>query len=299
MGNSFGADESYKRHRRSENYRHNRRKLSAEIPQEPTVHGLSFLPDNQKSKWREQTKRRLRISFRRRSLDAESKSPNEDVPTMNGDPLLGTNQCEIISCDMDNRSAQSTPSIQSMDQPSEYSVKDLDQHYFPYQNLILSGGGSKGYAYLGAIKVSGWPLLDPLILLTSPCPPAMGAEGGEGAVFVFLLRLHELVIISFFLAATFEITQKSPAISKGQIILWICFTSSSGPSYFKLHSILPSPSVWFLCDPSVTSPIVLSTALVHFILMVSWASSTDLSGQMHPGDVTVCCLDELYSSGHF
>ena len=36
-----------------------------QVPEEPIVHGLSFLANHEKKKWREQTRKKLRVSFNR------------------------------------------------------------------------------------------------------------------------------------------------------------------------------------------------------------------------------------------
>ncbi|ELT94486.1 hypothetical protein CAPTEDRAFT_207628 [Capitella teleta] len=141
------------------------------LREEPTVRGISFLPENQKNKWRKQTKKKLKIAFREKppptsrtaigskkeKVEEEEEEKEEPVELREESPLNENSesdgiQCEIVSCDMDNSSMSSTTSEPANLRSLSASWDDPCKHKFPFENLILSGGGTKGYAYLGAAK---------------------------------------------------------------------------------------------------------------------------------------------------
>ena len=49
--------------------------------------------------------------------------------------------------------------IKEYDLVEEFDMDKLKEYDFPFTNIVLEGGGSKGMAYVGALQVSYWCLL--------------------------------------------------------------------------------------------------------------------------------------------
>ena len=55
---------------------------------------------------------------------------------------------------IDSRSSEGSSVVDSTSSASRESDADWLSYDYPFENIVLSGGGMKGYAYLGAVRVS-------------------------------------------------------------------------------------------------------------------------------------------------
>ena len=46
--------------------------------------------------------------------------------------------------------------VQEYDLVEEFDMDKLKEYDFPFTNIVLEGGGSKGMAYVGALQVGCW-----------------------------------------------------------------------------------------------------------------------------------------------
>lgn len=90
------------------------------------VHGLRYLSDKSRSSNRSN-------SDSSRSLQEQKKS---DATQQNGSLYVSSDWTENL-----------------FDQASLAEVDWSNASCYPYENIVMSGGGSKGYAFIGALKV--------------------------------------------------------------------------------------------------------------------------------------------------
>ena len=114
------------------------------------AHGIQYLADGDKKKFHK-TKRK----------QSESKQDNTNAKKQPESSLLNRvyipgrlekQHCRalMVSSDWTESVAKAKASTEKED-PPEW-LRNADQ--YPFENIVMSGGGSKGYAYIGALKVT-------------------------------------------------------------------------------------------------------------------------------------------------
>jgi len=139
------------------------------------LHGIDYLPESEKRKERRRRRkstvpRFLRIDttlfwsrsylrflnrINRSALTPEAERPGGDVYQANGINAANGSDEEQLENRNDDVPIQPV-AVETPDCFKEI-VSDKWTRYssYPFENLVLSGGGSKGYAYIGSLQVYG------------------------------------------------------------------------------------------------------------------------------------------------
>jgi len=147
---------------------------SAQTSDQPDfiLHGIDYLPEFEKRKERRRRRkstvpRFLRIDttlwsssylrflnrLNRSALSSEVERPDDDVYPTND--VTAPNGCDGGHLGNRNEDVPMQPvAVETPDCFKEFVSDEWTKYSsYPFENLVLSGGGSKGYAYIGSLQV--------------------------------------------------------------------------------------------------------------------------------------------------